>query len=36
MNKLKVYLPIFIVALIAIAVVSRVASVRKVVTGAAQ
>lgn len=33
MNKLKVYIPIFIVAVIAIAVVSRVAAVRKVVTG---
>jgi len=35
MNKLKVYLPIFVVALIAIAAVSRVASLRKIVTGAA-
>lgn len=33
MNKLKVYLPIFVVAVIAIAVVFRVGKVRSVVIG---
>jgi hypothetical protein len=33
MNKLKVYLPIFIVAVVAIAVVFRVGKLRSVVIG---
>ena len=35
MNKLKVYIPIAIVAIVVIALVSRVAFLRKAVTGAA-
>lgn len=34
MNKLKVYLPIAIVALVAVAIVSRIPQARKVVFGA--